>query len=203
MIRSIVFDMGNVLLRFDTRGLVRSHTGSDGDADLLWRAGPGGPWWNRLDRGGDEGEVLEGILRDLPERLWPNARAMMERWDDFLTPIPETVALAKELGEKGYGLYLLSNTPRRFQRFRTKLPVLEQFDGLVRSCDEGLLKPDPALYRVLFDRYGLKPEECFFIDDNPMNVECAWHLGMRAHRFQGDVTALRRELRDCGVDAAL
>jgi len=202
MIRQIVFDMGNVLLRFDTRGAAAAHTESPADAELLRRMTMESPWWQAMDRGGDERDALRGMLPDLPERLRPSAGALMEDWDRFLFPIADTVDLAEELIGKGYGLYLLSNTPWRFQRFRAKLPVLERFRGLVLSCEEGLLKPDPALYRRLFDRCGLAPEECFFIDDNSPNIECARYLGMTAHRFLGDAAALRRDLREKGVDAA-
>jgi len=201
MIRHIVFDMGNVLLRFDTRGAAAAHTDNPADADLLRRLTIGSPWWVTMDRGGDEQDALQGMLTDLPERLHPNAKALMEDWDAFLFPEAAVVDLAEELLDKGYGLYLLSNTSWRFQEFRRKLPVLERFQGLVLSCEEALLKPDPAIYRRLFDRYGLPPEECFFIDDNPLNVECAWHLGMAAHRFLGDAAALRRALKEKGVDA--
>lgn len=195
--------MGDVLLRFDTRGAAAAHTDTPADADLLRRMTIESPWWTAMDRGGDEGEALRGMLPDLPERLRPNAQALMGDWDRFLFPIAATVDLAEELLGKGYGLYLLSNTPWRFQRFRAKLPVLERFRGLVLSCEEGLLKPDPALYHRLFDRYGLAPEECFFIDDSSPNIECARHLGMAACRFLGDAAALRRDLREKGVDVAL
>jgi len=203
MIRQIVFDMGNVLLRFDTLGAAAAHADSPADAELLRRMTIESPWWSAMDRGGDEKDVLRGMLPDLPERLHPNAKALMEDWDGFLFPIANMVDLAEELVGKGYGLYLLSNTPWRFRKFRVKLPVLERFRGLVLSCEEGLLKPDPALYHRLFDRYGLAPEECFFIDDNSPNIECARYLGMAAHRFSGDVAALRRDLREKGVDVAL
>ncbi len=203
MIRNIVFDMGGVLLRFDSRGLARAHTETEDDAKLLWRATLGGAWWHRLDRGGGDDEVLSKMLPDLPERLWPNAKALMEDWDESLAPNGEMVALAEELGENGYPRYLLSNTPWRFTRFRVKLPVLERFDGLVLSCQEGLIKPDPALYRLMFDRYGLKPEECFFIDDNSINIEGARFVGMSAHHFSGDMSALRRDLAAHGVNVSL
>jgi len=203
MIRQIVFDMGNVLLRFDTMGAAAAHADSPADAELLRRMTIESPWWPAMDRGGAEKDALNGMLPDLPKRLHPNAEALLEDWDAFLFPLAATVDLAEELAGKGYDLYLLSNTPWRFRKFRGKLPVLEQFQGLVLSCEEGLLKPDPALYRRLFDRYGLAPEECFFIDDSSPNIECARYLGMTAHRFLGDAAALRRDLREKGVDVTL
>lgn len=202
MIRNVVFDMGNVLLRFDTRGAAAAFAAAPGDAELLHQGVFQSPWWIRMDRGGDEETSLGGMLRELPQRLWPDVRELMERWDDFLIPIDGVIALAEELGEKGYRLYLLSNTSVRFRRFFGKLPVLRDFSGLVLSFEEGLLKPEPEFYRRLFDRYALRPEECFFIDDSPPNIEAAWNLGMEGFRFRGDVDALRRGLRSAGVDVS-
>ena len=57
-------------------------------------------------------------------------------------------------------------------------------DGGVFSCYEKLIKPDPALFKVILERYGLKPEECVFIDDNLPNVEAARNLGINAIHFK-------------------
>jgi hypothetical protein len=73
---------------------------------------------------------------------------------------------------------------------------LAGFRGVVVSGDEGLLKPEPAIYRVLFDRYGLDPAACVFVDDSPGNVAAAADLGMHAlhfvsaERFAADLTDL-------------
>ena len=200
MIRQIVFDMGDVLLDFDTHGAAAAFADTVEDAALLHREVLQSPWWIYLDRGGAEETALAAMFKALPVRLRPNARQLMERWDEWLIPDLSVNDLARELAGKGYGLYLLSNTSERFQRFREKLPVLSVFQGLVLSYEEKLLKPDPAFYQRLLERYGLRSEECFFVDDSPSNVECARYLGMAGHCFRTGTAALRRELRDCGVD---
>ncbi len=202
MIRNVVFDMGNVLLNFDTRGAAAAFAAAPGDAELLHQGVFQSPWWIRMDRGGDEETSLDGMLRELPQRLHGPARRLVAAFDQWLTPADGVIALAEELAGRGCPLYLLSNTSVRFRQFREKLPVLKDFAGLVLSFEEGLLKPEPALYRRLFDRYALRPEECFFIDDAPANIEAAWNLGMEGFCFRGGVDALRRGLRSAGVDVS-
>lgn len=200
MIRNIVFDMGNVLLDFRTLEAAQAFTETEEDARLLLRETIESAPWISIDRGEDADRAFQEMLRSLPERLHENARQLMERWDEWLFPTPVN-GLAVELKEKGYGVYLLSNTSRRFERFSSKAPAIAEMDGMILSWKEGVLKPDPAIYRLLFDRYGLRAEECFFVDDAPLNIECARHLGMEGFCYHGESDALRGELRRWGVEA--
>ena len=68
------------------------------------------------------------------------------------------------------------------------------------SAYYGYLKPEKELYQILFDTYGLKPEESFFVDDQPLNIQAAQALGMAGHVFdQNNIDALRKALREVGV----
>ncbi len=72
-------------------------------------------------------------------------------------------------------------------------------DGTVISSEEHLLKPEPEIYRCVCERFGLKPEECLFTDDKPVNVEGAKAIGMNAVVFTDAVTYasdLRRFIRE-------
>ena len=84
-----------------------------------------------------------------------------------------------------------------------RLPGADVFSGHVVSADWGILKPDRALYRILLDSFDLNPEECYFVDDNPLNVEAAMTLGMQGSVFDQDVTRLRKELKEASVRVAL
>ncbi len=189
--------MGGVLVRFDTRSAAEAHAPED--AGLLRHGVFESPWWIYTDRGGDPETALREMLKELPERLHAPARALMEDWVNWFIPIDGMLELAEELTASEQGVYLLSNMPWLYRNFEKKPAVLSKFDGCVYSCEEGLLKPDPAFFRRLFERFSLKPEECFFVDDYAPNVECARYLGMRAHRFEGNVPALRRDLAGNGV----
>lgn len=104
--------------------------------------------------------------------------------------------LIRELKSRGYGIYLLSNASLRLREYFERIPGSDCFDGLMVSAEEKLLKPEHEIFEALYARFHLKPEECFFIDDSPANVEGALRTGMPATVFRGDVSALRREMTD-------
>ncbi|MBQ1300039.1 MAG: HAD-IA family hydrolase [Erysipelotrichaceae bacterium] len=97
-----------------------------------------------------------------------------------------------------YDLYLLSNMSFPEKEHFVSEPVYPLFKGTLFSCDAGLLKPDPAIYQLLLDRHGLKPEETLFFDDSDRNVETARALGIHAVRvraFAPDVRKMREEIK--------
>lgn len=199
MIRNVVFDMGNVLVRFDPKLFVsRLHVTGE-DRGLLLREVFGGPEWIALDRGTvQEGEALADMCRRLPPHLHDCAAELLHWWQELL-PIAGMEDLIRELKEKGYGLYVLSNAPVNLHTYYPRIPGAQYMGGLVVSADYNMLKPQRELYQVLFDRYGLRPEACFFIDDTFANVEGAKAAGMAAAVFGGSLKALRAALREAGV----
>lgn len=198
----VIFDMGGVLMDFDTHGLTAAFTDTPDDAALLHREVFGHIDWLTMDRGGPEAAALERIKGRLPKRLHRPADQMMAHWDEYLIPIPEVNDLARELDGMGVPIYLLSNTSTRFYQFRERIPVWPLLRGTVISCEEHLLKPDTELYRRLFSRFGLSPGDCFFIDDVNTNIEAALWCGMQGFLYQGHVGELRRALRRAGIPVA-
>ena len=113
--------------------------------------------------------------------------------------IVETRALVGDLKRVGYKLYVLSNMSREFIDFLRRFPVYGLFDGEVVSCEEGVVKPEPEIYRRLLGRYGLDPAQTLFIDDRPANIAAAAALGIRGQLFDHSAPAatcdlLRRRL---------
>lgn len=200
MIKQVVFDVGGVLLDFDPMAMTAGAGLSEDDRRLLGREIFAHSDWHRLDRGEEEeSAVLDAMKERIPERLWPAAERVMEDWDRHMEPIPETGEIVLELQEMGVPTYLLSNAPRRFTRFRELIPGWKGMRGAVISCEEKRLKPDPVIFRRLFERCALVPRESFFIDDNPLNVEAAHWCGMTAFLYRGDARELRLALRRAGV----
>jgi 2-haloacid dehalogenase len=116
--------------------------------------------------------------------------------------IEPTVEILRELCERSVPCYALTNWPDdTFTRARKRFPFLASFAGIVVSGAEGIAKPDPAIFRLLLDRYHLGTASTLFIDDSPGHVEAARQLGMRAHRFT-DSAVLRRELAALGLLAS-
>ena len=99
-----------------------------------------------------------------------------------------------ELKAKDYEIYGLTNwSMETFPEARARFDILQMIDRYVVSGAEGYVKPDPRLFQVLLDRYGLKAEECTFIDDNPDNVAAATRMGMQGIVFTG-ANELRKQL---------
>ena len=126
--------------------------------------------------------------------------AFHERWPETLGEgIAGTVAILGELHARAVPLYALSNwSAETFPIARERFPFLGLFDAIVISGQERISKPDPRLYRVLFDRHGLDPRDTVFVDDAPRNVEVAAKLGMHALHFTGP-EPLRAALEALGL----
>ena len=118
-----------------------------------------------------------------------------------MPPFEDTYELVKRIKAAGVKIYLLSNVPPYIHKMIETVPALKLFDGFVASCDVKLLKPERRIYEHLLEKFNLKAEECFFIDDMSVNAEGARAVGMKAHHFANhDVEALENALRQYGVN---
>lgn len=197
MIHNVVFDMGNVLLRYDPMLPCLRHAGNIDEARLICDAVFGAPeWGERMDAGTIEEADFLALVQsrlDTP-RLRELAALALGDWPlDGLYPVTGMDVITGRLHERGYKLYVLSNMCPRFREIEYKLPNSSLFMGALVSAEEKLVKPDPAIFLRLCERYSLKPEECLFIDDLPRNVEGAQSVGMTGYCFENlDVAGLGR-----------
>lgn len=203
MIRNIVFDMGNVLIYWRPEVLIRRLDVPEEDCPLLLREVFGDVNWIQLDRGIVTPEqAAERMCRRLPRRLHGAVRQLTEGWwRGPLIPVEGMGDIVRELKALGYGVYLLSNAGLDHPQYFDRVPGSEYFDGRVVSAFHKVLKPQPELYQILLREYGLKAEECFFVDDLNINVEAAMLEGMSGAVFRG-AEDLRRSLREAGVPIA-
>lgn len=200
MIRNIIFDMGNVLLRWDPQHIAAQFT-ADAEAQRRLRAAIfEDPDWAAQDAGAiSEDEMRDHIRSRLPGELHEAAMNCYDAFERHMLDIPEMQALALELKAEGHRIYVLSNANTRFADYLQGLSFFQQFDGIVISAREKLVKPDARLYRLALERFGLRPEESLFIDDAQANVEGARAVGMAALRFDGDVGRIRAEMKKLGL----
>ena len=195
MIRNIVFDMGMVLMEFHPLKACRAVAPDEAAAQELLAAIFTRPEWPRTDLGTISMEELGALamasLTDPALRaLVPGIIAGMPH--NVVTPIPGMAAVVADLAARGFRLYLLSNAGMVFSDHRELVPGIETFSGVIFSALEGLVKPDPAIYTRLTERFELAPEECVFIDDVAKNIQTARELGWQGYVFDGDVAAIRR-----------
>jgi len=198
-ITAVVFDLGGVLIDWDPRYLYRELIEDEAEMEHFL-ATVTTPEWNRAqDAGRPWAEAVEELAQHHPER-----RELIEaywlRWHETLgDAIQPTVAVLDELRGTGLRLFALTNwSGETFPVARPRFPFLEWFEGIVVSGDERLIKPDPDIFHLLIERYGVDPETTVFIDDAADNVAAAHALGFRAIRFV-DAPTLRADLRRLGV----
>ncbi len=200
-IKNIVFDMGRVLLTFSPDVLLAPYFSDPEDrAEMKRRIFESGDWF-LLDIGEvSEEEMLEKWVSESPERLETGIRGMFAEWQNYLLPIEGMTELLLLLKAEGYRLYLLSNTSVRFREYCEKIEILRLLDGAYVSAFYHLVKPEPAAFRKACEVLAIDPEESFFVDDLPANVEGARSVGMRAFHFtDGNADTLVAAMRDAGI----
>ncbi len=198
----VVFDVGNVLLRWDPRNLYRKIF--DDEARMEWFLSTicTTEWNVEQDRGRDWEEAVALLVARHPDHE-TSIRAFHDRWHETVSGvIEENVALLQHLRQAGVPTYCITNfSGPKFVEAQKRFPFLASFDGVIVSGDERLLKPDPAIYELLLNRYGLEAGDCIFIDDSAANVEGARKVGMHAIHYREPLD-LSAELRRHGIGAA-
>lgn len=183
MIKNIIFDMGNVLFRYDpdkyVHSIITDSTVAERVLNELFRSDE----WVELDRGSiTEEEGLRAVIARAPQ-YERELRLAMEHWHESLAPVEGMESILESLKQKGYRLYLLSNTSMRFYDYYENYTIFNNFEGMLISAKELLIKPDPAIYTRFLDRMNLKAEECLFIDDQMPNIKSAEAVGIICHHF--------------------
>lgn len=191
MIDTVVFDLGGVLIDWDPRYVLT-------DDEMVVA----------LDIDGAQRELDLGTPLDRVHATWRDAYAdLAEHVDRYFGdwhatvggPLNDVVRILEELRDRPLGLYALSNfSGDLFREVRPRFEFLTWFDGLLISGDEGVVKPDPAIYELLLDRFGLSAHRTVFIDDRLENIEAARAAGLEGIHFRS-ADQLRRELVEHGV----
>ncbi len=201
-LKAVVFDLGGVLIDWDPRYLYRKLL-DDEAAVEEFLATVCTPAWNAEQ---DRGRPFAEGVAELVERHPVHAAAITayhERWPEMLGgAVGGTVEVLAELRAAGVPVYALTNwSAETFGIARERFEFLEWFDGVLVSGEERMIKPDPAIFRLLLDRFGLDPGATFYIDDSPANVAAADRLGFDAVRFTSPAQ-LRRDLEARGLLSA-
>lgn len=190
-IKNIIFDLGGVIIDLNRRMAVDAldNLGITDASALLGEYEQKGPFLAL-----EKGEISSSELYDM---LLPHCKKetscndIRDAFEQFLRGIPvERLKMLDKLREKGYRLFVLSNTnPIMYNHwidnaFRSDgKSINDYFDGIVTSFQERMCKPDPELFRKVSSRYGLNPEETLMVDDSEANVKAARSVGFQAKRI--------------------
>lgn len=180
MIKNIVFDIGNVLLSFEPSDYLSRAIKDPEIADDLNTRVFRSAEWLMLDKGTiTKAQAAERILqRD--GRHADLVRQLLESWMELLTPIDASIKLLTPLKQAGYRLYYLSNFHTvAYETILRKNAFFQCFDGGIVSCEVNCIKPEQEIYAHLLQKYGLKAQECLFLDDVEVNVKAAAALGFQ------------------------
>lgn len=200
MIKQIVFDMGKVLVDYVPDAVCRHYMTDEQEIQEVCTSVFVSPEWVLLDMGVMEEE--EALARMQSRLRTEHAREMAAlcfwHWHEYnMWTMEGMEELLKRLHEAGYGIYLCSNASVRLLTCYPKvLPGIPYFDGILFSAAEKCIKPQKEIYERLFERYHLKPEECYFIDDQPLNIQGAERCGMAGYVYDGDREKLLKKLEE-------
>ncbi|MBO5071211.1 MAG: HAD family phosphatase [Roseburia sp.] len=200
MIKNIVLDIGKVLIEWDPEAAMRKLGFDELTVAEVASATTKSPDWLVSDR-----SVLspEDMLAKFISNNPAYEKEIRTFWENIHLPAEQyayTRPWLKAMKAKGYGVYILSNYAYwTYLHTQEALSFLEDADGALFSFEDHLLKPEPEIYLTLCERFGLKPEECIFLDDHQENADGAKAVGMEAICFTTYDEAMKL-LNDYGVE---
>ncbi|MGG7550161.1 HAD family hydrolase [Chryseobacterium arthrosphaerae] len=199
-IKNIIFDFGGVLMDWNPRYFFKDYFNDDDKMEYFLENIAQDEWNIEQDRGRSLSEGTEIQIKKFPE--WEKEiRAYYDNWTVMLkSDIPQNVDVLRKLKNTDYQLFGLTNwSAETFPYALENYDFFQIFDGkIVVSGTEKLIKPDPAIWHILLERYHIQAGESVFIDDNPKNIEMARSLGFATIHVTPD-TNLEQELAVLGV----
>jgi len=194
MIKTLVFDLGGVLIDWNPRYLYRKLIDDENDIDSFLSEVCNPEWNVKQDAGRALAEATAERIALYPEKK-PLIEAFYDRWEEMLGgEIGESVEILRELKNKGESLYALTNwSGETYPIAEERFAFLQWFDGTLVSGVEKMAKPDPAIFHLLLNRYELQAQDCIFIDDSMINIEAAARIGFETHHFES-AAGLRQKL---------
>lgn len=198
-IKVVVFDIGQVLVDFNFEDFIKNKLKEEAKIEKVINASVKSNHWKELDRGVlTNEEIMQLFVKEDPS-VEEEIRFVFSSFHGILKERVTTRPWIKELKEKGYQVYYLSNFPERMEsECAYAIQFLEEMDGGILSYKEKIMKPDKEIFELLMKRYDFTPEESVFIDDNEPNVLAAQNLGIHGILFT-NLEEVKQKLVDLGV----
>ena len=199
MAKAVIWDVGNVIVRWSPRTLYSKIFDDPAQCDRFLSDVCTMAWHGPTDRGVTFDENCAALSARFPEHrdaIW----AWKHRWGEmFSGAIPETEAAIAALHARGVKQYALTNMSHETEGATFAMsPAFSLLDGRIVSGREGVMKPGPEIFRRVCDRFGFEPAEALFVDDSATNIAAAKALGFHTHHFT-DPAALWPALGGAGL----
>ena len=181
ILKNLVFDMGNVLIEWNSEKILKAITDDIHLQDLLRKEVFKTGLWVETDAGvKTREEVIEIITGKLGEKYRNEITQLLRYWYKYVDVLTKVQDRIIELSKSGYSIYILSNTAFTFYDLVKEgyLPATSVAKGMVLSCEEKVLKPNEKIYNILLERYNLDPHNTMFFDDLPENIWGAARCGI-------------------------
>jgi HAD superfamily hydrolase (TIGR01509 family) len=197
--KAVIWDVGNVIVRWSPRTLYSQIFPDPAECDRFLSHVCTMEWHLATDRGVSFAENCSTLTAQFPHYAREIA-AWRTRWPDmFSGAIPESEAAIEALHAAGVRQFVLSNmSPETYDGTLAMSAAFGRIEDFLISGREGFIKPDPAIFRLACERFGLAAGDFLFVDDGAHNVEAARALGFHVHHFT-DPAALRPALEAAGL----
>lgn len=192
--RCVIFDVGRVLFDWDLRHLFAKLIADQDELEWFVTHVVTPQWHFQHDAGRPLADMLPELKAEFPDHA-PLIDAYAARFNETIPgPMPGSLELVERLDAARVPLFAITNFGHEFwEGFRPTQPIFDRFRGIIVSGTEKLMKPDPAIYRLAIDRFGIDPASALFIDDVAANVAGAESVGIAGHLFQ-DAAELEADL---------
>ncbi|WP_373490801.1 HAD family hydrolase [Parasphingorhabdus sp.] len=198
-IDTVIFDIGNVLYRWDLRCLFAKLIDDPEELDWFLAHVVTPEWHFQHDAGRPFAEMVAERSRQFPQYA-EHILAYSRRFPETIPgPVEGMLELVRRLAARGVPLFAISNFgAESWSQFRPMAPIFDLFSDIVISGEEKLMKPETAIFTMALDRFSCRAEQCLFIDDRLDNIEAGRSVGLAGHHFR-DRATLDSELRACDL----
>ena len=190
--KNLVFDMGNVLIEWNSEKILQAITDDRKLQNLLRKEVFETGLWVQTDEGvKTREEMIEIVTAKIGEEYRNEITQLSRYWYKYVDVYTKVQDRIIELSKNGYNIYILSNTAYTFYDLVKEgyIPAASIAKGIVLSCEEKVLKPNEKIYNILLERYNLDPHDAMFFDDLSENIWGAARCGIN-----GFVVENEREL---------
>ena len=181
-LKSVIFDLANVLIEYDPGAMMLKLGIAPERVDRLLEITAFRPEWDEWDRGFETKESIRALAKADEPDFADDIDLYLSRWEEQFIPIPWNVETFYQLKKAGVKVYILSNWMQDCYEdwVIDHNPFIKDADGVMISYEVLLNKPDPAIFRLLLDRYQIDPKSAVFFDDREQNIASARSVGLNA-----------------------